>query len=918
VSISPCAGVQGCRSRDRLCKIEPGFEKIASSPIDDNPWTGATSHKSCKVWASQVIEEATVRSTLSGLTSRPWGANVIGTAALSAALLAWLWPIGIGGKMLVGGDVTQFFMGLMGFLSASLSAGRLPVWNDLWGYGFPGLAESQMGVYYPPHWVLYGLLNTETAYAWSMVIHTVWGGLGAFWAAGKFGISRVGSMLAALSWSTCGFFLIHLAHPWGYTTGSWMPWALGLAWCTLVRRAGSAALAPWLLSLVLVLQILPGHFQLAFQTHVAIAVMVVWAAVERLRAHLARRRGNATAEPAVDLGRACVLMLTVLAAFPLAAAQVLPTARLARLAASQRDFEYLSGFAATPFHLVNYVAPGLFHRSPLWRPLVWDPFHTSPEESLGYVGLLPLFLACATMGREWRRDASVRLLAILAFVSLILSLGPYAPWFRHLIKVPGFSFFRAPARWGAVTALALALLAGRGFDCWHAWPRVGRSLIRFATLATLCVLLVLCGLELALACTAKPGSSVVARVFEGVFQAMPWSGDPGFEAVMAKARQPERDARLPSGLAQPMLLQKQSVDGSFKTQRCWIYAKELAETGVLLGALFWLARRTNAGQLREHAGKVALVAITFVDLWVLGRHRLLDVGPLRPLVQQSQLLARLASAPRGSRIASERLRNLPILIGLAPISAYRTLDLPAVDSLNALAQSPLAGPVFEPLVRGALGATGTSIRVYDPIENRTGHVLRRSDQAREQVVDLALANWLFGGSWTAEQGPWVREFRISRCAENALRAWAVRSSVVDDCLALDNWSGDPRDILPIIEAAEPLTDESARPEELTIDVETKEPAWVIVSQLADPEWKARWLDQNGRDIGEAEILPTFHKKDQPGGWQRVEVPGTGRFVLRFTYDASDVRAGLAISLIAWMCWIVLALKLGLQSLRKVR
>ena len=140
-------------------------------------------------------------------------------------------PIGIGGKMPVGGDVTQFFIGLMGFLGDSLRAGRLPVWNDLWGYGFPGLAESQMGVFYPVHVILYRWLGTETAYVVSLVLHTLWGGLGAFWAARRLAISPAGSALAALAWSTCGFFVIHLAHQWGYTTGCWMPWAWGLTWC---------------------------------------------------------------------------------------------------------------------------------------------------------------------------------------------------------------------------------------------------------------------------------------------------------------------------------------------------------------------------------------------------------------------------------------------------------------------------------------------------------------------------------------------------------------------------------------------------------------------------------------------------------------------------------------------------------------
>ena len=74
--------------------------------------------------------------------------------------------------------MTQFFLGLMSFYRESLEDGRLPVWNDLWGYGFPGLAESQMGVFYPVHVVLYRWLNTETAYVVSLLVHTLWGGAG--------------------------------------------------------------------------------------------------------------------------------------------------------------------------------------------------------------------------------------------------------------------------------------------------------------------------------------------------------------------------------------------------------------------------------------------------------------------------------------------------------------------------------------------------------------------------------------------------------------------------------------------------------------------------------------------------------------------------------------------------------------------
>ena len=87
-----------------------------------------------------------------------------------------------------------------------------------------------------------------------------------------------------------------------------------------------------------------------------------------------------------------------------------------------------------------------------------------------------------------------------------------------------------------------------------------------------------------------------------------------------------------------------------------------------------------------------------MDLWILGQHRLIDVAPLGPLTSQSPLLARLSREPRGTRIA-DPLRNMPMLVGLAPIAYYRTLNLPAVEGLTRDAMEPMSGPMFEPMVR---------------------------------------------------------------------------------------------------------------------------------------------------------------------------------------------------------------------------
>ena len=114
-----------------------------------------------------------------------------------------------------------------------------------------------------------------------------------------------------------------------------------------------------------------------------------------------------------------------------------------------------------------------------------------------------------------------------------------------------------------------------------------------------------------------------------------------------------------------------------------IYLQELAATAGLLASIAVAARITMIKELRKYPSflPTALLVLSAVDLLLLGRNRLISVAPLRPLTQQSPVLATLASEPRGARIVAG-LRNLPMLIGLGPVSAYRTLDLPALEPLT--------------------------------------------------------------------------------------------------------------------------------------------------------------------------------------------------------------------------------------------
>lgn len=787
-------------------------------------------------------------------------------AGMVAGVLAWLWPVGLCGKMPVGGDVTQFSIGLLAFLRNSTRAGRLPLWNDLWGFGFPALAESQMGVYYPPHLLLYAALPTEVAFALSLVLHTLWAALGARWAARQFGASELGAAVGGFAFATCGMFLIHQSHHWAYTAGSWMPWAWGLAW-RLARGEGSRRTG-WILAGVLAVQILPGHFQLAFITEVGALLLALTSGRRAIRA-------------------AAAVGLALAGALPLAAMQLGPTLELAVAAGGDRTLAYLSGYATTPMHLISYVAPGLFHRSPLWRPLAWDLFATSPEENLAYVGLVPLWLALAAVVRGWKVDPGVRALAVVALATTVLSLGPYAPGFRLLIQLPGFSFFRAPARWGLASGLALSILAGLGLDRLRGWDGAGRWLARSALAALLITAGAVAAIEVGLATargTNRPGASALDRSIRD----LAFWDTRLFRAVAARAFRPQDDQVVRTTTARLEGKPAPAPGVSFAAARGAIYRRELIGPAALLVLLIGLSRWGR----RPGVFLPALIAVAGVDPILVARHRHFDFGPVRSLVAQSPTLAEVATWPRGVRTLDPG-QNLFLVAGAGSASAYRTLDLPSPFAALLLARNPAEA---DPRVARALRVAGIGALVIGPLDGPLPPAyLPAGWRATARFDDPALATWLIGEDYARAE----REtgFAIARPDVPAARAWLVAALPP----GADRAMIDPDALLGALGDARPLVAISDRPERDRIEVEAgavpagKAPPLVVLSKTFDPEWQAVWVGPEGDRPATVERVL--------GGWQGVRVPGPGRWTLRLEYRGRAALIGLAVSAAAWSIWV---------------
>ena len=301
-----------------------------------------------------------------------------------------------------------------------------------------------------------------------------------------------------------------------------------------------------------------------------------------------------------------------------------------------------------------------------------------------------------------------------------------------------------------------------------------------------------------------------------------------------------------------------------------IYADELWETAAALGGALvgrWLVEQ---GRLDIGTARWALVLLTFLDLWRSGPPSPDRRRAAHRLIEPEPGAGRLAQEPRGTRIADDRLRNMPMLVGLAPISAYRTLNLPAVPELTVAD----AGTVERPAVRasGSRRRYGRPARAprARPDREPEGRTLLQTSAAtpRETIDDpgpggLALRSRR--GSPSREPGH--ARFSIWRAEDRPVRAWLAPLTTISG-------PGDARRLVgrsprhPRRSSTTPSRSRPSRsgPRNGPITVSADEPAWVIVSQLADPQWKARWIgldDQGERST--AEILPAFRKRGRTRG-----------------------------------------------------
>ena len=409
--------------------------------------------------------------------------------------LFW-WPL-YGGAGFIGGDLYPYFFPQKAFYADHLKQGDFPLWNDLAGFGYPVFGESQTGAAYPFHFLFYRFLDLNTAYNAEHLLHYVLCFMATALFSKRVGLTDAGAGLAALVF-TYGWFPPRACLEWAILTGAWLPLAL---WCVesfLQTRLWRYSIG---LSLTLGMQLLAGHYHLAFITQLLVASYSctrLW--IEQRQ----RREGTCQVDQRCGKRAFVALALAGIGGILLSSVQLLPTWELKQRSSrvvTGGDYDPAYGHMP-PLYVSQLIAPWCWY-SPLSIDednLVRDiaefaaPWHwfgphqdldltiqqtrfgalttgTNKVEAHVYCGLIPILMAFTAtivwMGKLRGTqtlpksttiiDATTGYWLIAALLALVYATGCLLP---IGLQLPGFSFFRGPGRYGIVTTLAIALQAG--------------------------------------------------------------------------------------------------------------------------------------------------------------------------------------------------------------------------------------------------------------------------------------------------------------------------------------------------------------------------------------------------------------------------------------------------------------------------
>ncbi|MFC2046104.1 YfhO family protein [Chloroflexota bacterium] len=386
-------------------------------------------------------------------------------------------------------DISSIHYPLGVFKARVFSSGQLPLWNPHILFGFPQLADQDIVALNPLNLVFLLPIKPVLALSTFVVAHYILAGIFGYVMARSLRIGRVGAFITAVTFAFSGYLVAQVTNLPIVTGSVWLPLIFFLFVKALETMRPIYAV---LCGGAIAVQILAAHPQVVFYSLFTLGAYGLFRLIRLWRD--TEVDGREKRKRMTLLVTFLVIAVTV--GLALAAVQIVPTWELKGLTGRATGLSYamMTLFSLAPYNLLTFLFPNI-----LGNPVIGYMGEGVFEELHAYAGIVPLLLIPWSWAKKVR-DSHVAFFTILAGGSLLLALGHHTPLYDLLVHVPGFNFFRVPARWLYIVTFSLAVLAGYGFDAlvtgrergnghfatfWKilCWANVGFSLMLLALLA---------------------------------------------------------------------------------------------------------------------------------------------------------------------------------------------------------------------------------------------------------------------------------------------------------------------------------------------------------------------------------------------------------------------------------------------------
>ena len=346
--------------------------------------------------------------------------------------------------------------------------GEFPFWNPYIYAGAPLFANGESAVLYPFN-VLGYLLPLPEALALSAILRTFVAGLGMFLFLRTLKAGRFGSLVAAVTFMFGSSMTVWLNYPIG-NAYAWMPLLFFLGERLVASRG---LLYPPLISIVIAVQILGGHYQVSFAMLLAWGLYCLFRLIGISRSSANRRHVTALV---------LLLASSTVVGFMLTAVQLIPFWEWLKLGnevqirTEQRSASLVDpSFWKDVVTLITFVLPNSLG-NPTWgSPLSF--FHSNYIEQMGYMGIVPLTLAMSAVmvarskatpiagqqpqGNVGPAPQSALSLFLAGMGLFFLGLALRLPILDLVNQLPVFNIVAIP-RYRLVYTFCVAVLAGIG------------------------------------------------------------------------------------------------------------------------------------------------------------------------------------------------------------------------------------------------------------------------------------------------------------------------------------------------------------------------------------------------------------------------------------------------------------------------